>query len=64
MFVLSKTQDAIKIGQRGKSLTEFRDPTGVLVDDVGNMIVVDSRHHRLQIFNRQHSSIGVLKDEC
>ena len=61
VFVLSKTQDAIKIGQRGKSPAEFRDPTGVLVDDVGNMIVVDSRNHRLQIFNSQHSSFGVLK---
>ena len=59
--MLSKNKDAIKIGKRGKSPSEFRDPTGILVDDVGNMIIVDSRNHRLQIINSQHSCIGFLK---
>ena len=63
MFVLSKTQDAIKIGQRGRSLAEFRDPTGVLVDDVGNMIVVDSRNHRLQIIGVDQECAGFVKPD-
>ena len=29
---------------------EFRDPAGIVVDDDGTMIVVDSRNHRIQLW--------------
>ena len=61
VFVLSKNNDGFKIGQRGKGPGKFRDPTGILVDDVGNMIIVDCRNHRLQIIYGEHSCIGFLK---
>ena len=56
-------EDAFMFGQRGKGPVEFRDPTDVFVDDVGNMIVVDSRNHRLQIINPDQECIGVVKPD-
>ena len=56
-------EDAFMFGQRGKGPVEFRDPTDVFVDDVGNMIVVDSRNHRLQIISPHQDCIGVVKPD-
>ena len=43
---------ASMVGNRGKGQLEFRDPAALWVDDVGNMLVVDSRNHRLQLGKR------------
>ena len=47
-------------GGRGKSSGEFRDPTGIEVDGAGNMVVVDSRNHRLQVINSELEFVGFV----
>ena len=39
-----------KIGCSGKGLGQFKDPRGLVIDSNGNLIVIDSGNHRLQIF--------------
>ena len=39
-----------KIGCSGKGMGQFKDPRGLVIDSRGNLIVVDSGNHRLQIF--------------
>ena len=55
--------DARMFGGRGKDPGLFRDPTSVAADEGGNFVVVDSRNHRLQIFDRDHQFIGEVKTE-
>ena len=50
-------------GKRGKEAREFRDPTDIIVDDVGNMIVVDSRNSRLQVFDDKTEYVGNVKPD-
>ena len=52
--------DASMFGGRGKGPGKFRDPTGIEVDDSGNMVVVDSRNHRLQVFNNEAEFVGYV----
>ena len=54
------SNDARMFGGRGKGIGEFRDPTGIEVDDAGNMVVVDSRNHRLQIINKELEFVGFV----
>ena len=54
------SNDARMFGGRGKGIGEFRDPTGIEVDDAGNMVVVDSRNHRLQIINNELEFVGFV----
>ena len=54
------SDDASMFGGRGKGPGEFRDPTGIEVDDSGNMVVVDSRNHRLQVFNSEADFVGFI----
>ena len=58
-----ESKEALMIGKRGKGPVEFRDPMDVFVDDIGNMIVVDSRNHRLQIISPHQECIGVVKPD-
>ena len=60
----SSSNDASMFGGRGKGPGEFRDPTGIDVDDSGNMVVVDSRNHRLQIFNSDAEFIGFIATDA
>ena len=54
--------EASMIGGRGKEPLKFRDPSGLWVDDVGNVLVVDSRNHRLQVSD-MNDFIGFVKTE-
>ena len=54
------SDNASMFGGRGKGPGEFRDPTGIEVDDSGNMVVVDSRNHRLQVFNSEAEFVGFI----
>jgi len=56
----NSSNDASMFGGRGKGPGEFRDPTGIEVDDSGNMVVVDSRNHRLQVFNNEAEFVGFV----
>merc|ERR1719209_537726 len=52
IFILSKDgTESEMFGRRGNNGGEFRDPAGIVVDDDGAMIVVDSRNHRLQLID-------------
>merc|ERR1711874_220450 len=40
---------------------EFRDPAGLVLDQLGNIIVADSRNHRLQVFNARGKYQGFVR---
>ena len=40
---------------------EFRDPAGIVVDDDGTMIVVDSRNHRIQLIDDKLWFAGLVE---
>jgi len=48
-------------GSSGTGSGQFQDPAGLVLDDNGNIIVADSRNHRLQIFNSQNEFVGIVK---
>lgn len=52
--------EACMFGSRGKSPGQFRDPTGIEIDNAGNMVVVDSRNHRLQVINSKLEFSGLV----
>ena len=60
VFVVNDTT-ANMFGKRGKEGGEFRDPTDIVVDDVGNMMVLDSRNMRIQVINGETEYLGCLK---
>ena len=60
VFVVNDTT-ANMFGMRGKEGGEFRDPTDVVVDDVGNMMVLDSRNMRIQVINSETEFLGCLR---
>ena len=66
VFVINtgNNNDASMFGGRGKGSGEFRDPTGIEVDGAGNMVVVDSRNHRLQVFNNEAEFIGFIASDA
>ena len=41
-----------KFGSSGAGDGQFNDPAGVVVDDVGNILVADSRNHRLCLHDK------------
>merc|ERR1712096_567845 len=62
VFVLNKDgTESDMFGSRGNKGGEFRDPAGLVVDDIGTMMVVDSRNHRLQLFDKDLNYIGLVK---
>ena len=65
MFVLNtvNSDQAVMYGRRGRNKLEFRDPSGIAVDDVGNMLVVDSRNHRLQLVSEDMEYLGVVRTD-
>jgi len=48
-------------GKTGSGRGEFTDPAGLILDDFGNMIVADSRNHRLQIWSSKNEYVGDVK---
>jgi hypothetical protein len=62
VFVLNNEETESELfGRRGNQGGEFRDPMGLVVDDVGTMMVVDSRNHRLQLIDRNLNFAGLVK---
>ena len=48
-----KTGDARAFGESGRGGGQFSDPAGLAVDHQGNMMVADSKNHRLCLFNNE-----------
>ena len=48
-------------GGSGTGPGQFWDPAGLAVDDVGNMLVADSRNHRLQLIGQDRKWIRNVK---
>ena len=62
VFILNKDGTESELfGSRGNKEGEFRDPSGLLVDDFGTMVVVDSRNHRLQLFDSDMTFAGMVE---
>lgn len=56
VYVLNvKSMNTRAFGNSGKNSGEFLDPAGICVDSVGNIIVADSRNHRLEVRNARTS---------
>ena len=54
-------QESELFSSRGNKGGVFRDPAGLVVDDIGTMLVVDSRNDRLQLIDKDLSFSGVVK---
>jgi len=54
------TNDVKPFGATGSGVGQFKDPAGLVCDDIGNMIVVDSKNHRLQLFNKENKVVCPL----
>ena len=62
VFILTKDGTESELfGSRGNKGGEFRDPADLVVDDIGTMMVVDSRNHRLQLIDSDLNFAGVVK---
>jgi len=62
VFILNKDGTESELfGSRGHEGGEFRDPTGLVVDDDGTMMVADSRNHRLQLIDNSLDFAGLVK---
>jgi len=48
-------------GSRGNQFGRFVEPTGMAIDRSGNVIIADSKNHRLQIFDRSLNFVGIVK---
>ena len=48
-------------GGHGSGSECFRDPAGVIVDQVGNMVIADSRNHRLCLYDSNTNYRGEVK---
>ena len=56
-IVDEKTGNATAFGQTGRGAGQFSDPAGLVVDSQGNMMVADSRNHRLCLYNKERKYI-------
>ena len=62
VFILTKDGTESELfGSRGNKGGEFRDPADLVVDDIGTMMVVESRNHRLQLMDSDLNFAGVVK---
>lgn len=62
IYVLTLGKQLVrKFGLPGRQLGEFRDPAGIAVDSVGNMIVADAGNNRLQVFDKKRKCMGSVK---
>ena len=60
VFVMSTSGDigsVRRFGCSGDGDGMFSDPAGVVVDDVGNILVADSKNHRLCLFDKKRNWI-------
>ena len=54
--------EGVKVfGGSGTGPGKFWDPAGLAVDDLGNMLVADSRNHRLQLIGQDRKWIRNVK---
>ena len=60
-IVDEKTGDAKAFGGSGSGAGQFSDPAGLVVDHQGNMMVADSRNHRLCLFNNERKYMRDVK---
>ena len=60
-IVDEKTGDARAFGRSGSGAGQFSDPAGLVVDHQGNMMVADSKNHRLCLFNNERKYIRDVK---
>ena len=62
IFILNEDGTESELfGNRGTKEGEFRDPTGLVVDDCGTMMVADSRNHRLQLIDNSLAFAGLIE---
>ena len=50
-----------KFGRSGTGLGCFQDPAGLGVDDRGNMVVADSKNHRVCLYSRDGEYVATLE---
>ena len=48
-------------GEEYKYFPHRQDPSGLVVDEAGNLVVVDTGNRRLQVFDCQHRYVGEVK---
>jgi len=54
VYILDPATISVKIfGESGSGDGQFSDPAGLVVDSVGNIMVADSRNHRLCLFTKE-----------
>ena len=58
---MTRTRLDAEAGAQGSSETP---PTGFEVDDTGNMVVMDSRNHRPQVFNSELEFVGFISSNA
>ena len=61
LFLKNGEEQAEVIGTTGSEPGQFRSPAGVVVDDAGTMMLIDSKNNRLQLFDANYNYRGVLE---
>eukprot|EP00092_Neocalanus_flemingeri_P022721 GFUD01024641.1.p1 GENE.GFUD01024641.1~~GFUD01024641.1.p1 ORF type:complete len:831 (-),score=247.59 GFUD01024641.1:158-2524(-) len=61
LFLKDGEEQAEVFGSTGNKAGQFRDPAGLVVDNTGTMMVVDSKNHRLQLFDSKYAFCGIVK---
>jgi len=56
-----ETRDTTVFGQSGSGTGCFSDPAGLVVDSIGNMLVADSRNHRVCLYSRTNKFLGEVR---
>ena len=56
-----ETRDTTVFGQSGSGMGCFSDPAGLVVDSLGNMLVADSKNHRVCLYSRTNKFLGELR---
>ena len=61
IFILDKSGTESRIfGKRGVKEGEFRDPTGIIIDDCGTMMILDNRNNRIQLISNELDYAGLV----
>eukprot|EP00092_Neocalanus_flemingeri_P040834 GFUD01044453.1.p1 GENE.GFUD01044453.1~~GFUD01044453.1.p1 ORF type:complete len:601 (+),score=162.83 GFUD01044453.1:671-2473(+) len=61
LFLKDGEEQAEVFGSTGNKAGQFRDPAGLVVDNTGTMMVVDSKNNRLQLFDSKYAFCGIVK---
>jgi len=62
VYILTLGRTQVKtFGAAGKNIGEFKDPAGIVVDTMGNMIIADAGNNRLQVFDKKGNPQGIVK---